>query len=175
MLYMLLLYENEELSALRSRQESKALLQEYLALEDELKEKNQYVIGKPLMPTDTASTVKVRGKKVLTIDGPFAEIKEQLGGFYLLDCKDLDEALDYAARIPMSRSGQVEVFVKPTTAKCVIEFFELTSLQYKPTPTWAFYEEYRDIITEMKSKVDSCLAPSNAAFSGFLMMSLENK
>lgn len=106
---MLLLYENEELGALRSREESKALLQEYLALENELKEKKKYVIGKPLMPTDTASTVKVRDKKVLIADGPFSEAKEHLGGIYIIDCEDLDEALAYASRIPMARSGQVEV------------------------------------------------------------------
>ena len=69
---------------------------------------------------------------------------------------------------------QIDVFVKPTTAKGVIEFFELKTLQYKPAPTWAFYEEYRAIINEMKSKVDSNLAPNNAAFSGFLMMSMES-
>ena len=68
-----------------------------------------------------------------------------------------------------------EVFVKPTTAKGVIEFFELKSLQYNPTPTWAFYEEYRDVINDMKSKVDPGLSPYNAAFSGFLMMSLQNR
>lgn len=70
---------------------------------------------------------------------------------------------------------QIDVFVKPTTAKGVIEFFELKSLHYKPTPTWAFYQEYRAQINEMKSNIDACLAPSNAAFSGFLMMSLESK
>jgi hypothetical protein len=70
---------------------------------------------------------------------------------------------------------QIEVFVKPTTAKGVIEFFELKSLQYKPTPAWDFYEEYRAIINEMKTRVDPSLSPSNAAFSGFLMMSLESR
>ncbi len=70
---------------------------------------------------------------------------------------------------------QVEVFVKPTTVKGIIEHFELKSITYKPTPTWAFYEKYRSIINEMKSKVDKSIAPNNAAFSGFLMMSLENK
>jgi len=68
-----------------------------------------------------------------------------------------------------------DVFIKPTTAKGVIEFFELTSLQYKPTPSWAFYEEYRAIINEMKSKVDPGLSPSNAAFSGFLMMNMNSR
>ena len=70
---------------------------------------------------------------------------------------------------------QTEVFVKPTTVKGVIEFFELKSLQYNPTPTWAFYNEYRDVINNMKSKVDPGFSPYNAAFSGFLMMSLQSK
>jgi len=70
---------------------------------------------------------------------------------------------------------ETEVFVKPTTAKGVIEYFELENLQYKPTPSWVFYEEYRRVINEMKSKVDSSLSPYNAAFSGFLMMSMEKK
>jgi len=67
-----------------------------------------------------------------------------------------------------------DVFVKPTAAKNVIKIFELKSLQYKPAPTWEFYEAYRAIINEMKSKVDSNLSPSNAAFLGFLMMVMEN-
>jgi hypothetical protein len=70
---------------------------------------------------------------------------------------------------------QVDVFIKPTTVKGVIEFFELKDLQYKPTPTWAFYEAYRSVFNEMKSKVSSALSPTNAAFSGFLMISMEGK
>jgi hypothetical protein len=70
---------------------------------------------------------------------------------------------------------QVDVFVKPTTVKGVIEFFELKDLQYKPTPTWAFYDAYRSIFNEMKSRVNSALSPTNAAFSGFLMISMEGK
>ena len=70
---------------------------------------------------------------------------------------------------------EFEVFVKPTTAKGVIEYFELKNLLYKPTPTWPFYDEYRAIINEMKSKVDSSLSPSNAAFSGFLMITMQGR
>lgn len=66
-----------------------------------------------------------------------------------------------------------EVFVKPTTAKGVIEFFELPGLTYKAEPSWEFYQAYREAIQEMKSRVDPLLAPSNAAFCGFLMMSLK--
>ena len=66
-----------------------------------------------------------------------------------------------------------EVFVKPTTAKGVIQQFELDSLVYKPRPSWEFYQEFRSIINEMKTKVDNRLAPNNAAFTGFLMMSID--
>ena len=67
---------------------------------------------------------------------------------------------------------QVEVFVKPTTVKGIIEYFEIKNLQYKPTPTWAFYDEYRALINEMKTKADPSLSPYNVAFSGFLMRSM---
>ena len=65
-----------------------------------------------------------------------------------------------------------EVFVKPTTAKGVIEYFELENLTYKPAPTWEFYKKYREVILEMKTIVDSSISPNNAAFGGFLMMSM---
>jgi hypothetical protein len=64
-----------------------------------------------------------------------------------------------------------DVLVKPATVKGIIEYFELKNLQYKPTPTWAFYQDYRSSIHEMKSNVDSSLSPSNAAFSWFLLLS----
>ena len=70
---------------------------------------------------------------------------------------------------------EYDVFVKPTTAKGVIEYFELENLQYRPTPSWAFYEDYRKVINEMKSKVNPSLSPYNAAFTGFLMISMEGK
>lgn len=65
--------------------------------------------GEALMPVETATTVRVRGGKTETMDGPFAETKEQLGGYYMLDCKDLDEAIKYAAMIPVHDFGSVEV------------------------------------------------------------------
>ncbi len=70
---------------------------------------------------------------------------------------------------------QRDVLVKPTTVKGIIEYFELKNLQYKPTPTWAFYDAYRSTIHEMKSKVDKSLSPSNAAFSWFLLLSFHGK
>ena len=70
---------------------------------------------------------------------------------------------------------QVEVFIKPTTAKGIIETFELENLQYKPTPTWDFYKRFRTIINEMKTKVDPSLSPFNIAFTGFLMRSIQGQ
>jgi hypothetical protein len=70
---------------------------------------------------------------------------------------------------------QKDVFIKPTTVKGVIEYFELEDLQYKPTPSWAFYEAYRAVFHEMKSKVDKSLSPTNPAFSGFLFMSVHRR
>lgn len=77
--------------------------------------------------------------------------------------------------IPLYYAPQDEVFVKPTTAKGVIQFFELENLVYKPAPTWAFYEEFRRVITEMKNETSELLSPNNAAFTGFLMMALPPK
>jgi hypothetical protein len=70
---------------------------------------------------------------------------------------------------------QRDVFIKPTTVKGVIQFFELDALQYKPTPSWIFYEAYRSIFHELKSKVDKSLTPTNPAFSGFLFMSVDRR
>jgi hypothetical protein len=74
--------------------------------------------------------------------------------------------------IPTYYAPTIEVFVKPTTAKNVIKHFDVEGLIYKPTPSWEFYTAYRDLINEAKTKVDSSLSPSNAAFSGFLMMAM---
>ncbi len=76
--------------------------------------------------------------------------------------------------LPVYHKPFKEVFVKPTTAKGVIQQFELDTLVYKPRPIWEFYHEYRSFINEMKSKVDGRLAPNNAAFTGFLMMSMDS-
>ncbi|MBN2012818.1 hypothetical protein JW960_26040 [candidate division KSB1 bacterium] len=73
---------------------------------------------------------------------------------------------------PVYFNPHVDVFVKPTTAKNVIDVFELESLVYKSTPTWAFYEAYRTILNDMKSKVDPRISPNNPTFTGFLMMSM---
>ena len=76
---------------------------------ERLKASGSYLGGETLQPTSTATTVRKNGSKVITTDGPFAETKEQLGGFYMVDCKDLDEALKWASEIPSVGRGPVEV------------------------------------------------------------------
>lgn len=76
--------------------------------------------------------------------------------------------------IPTYFSPNDEIFIKPTTVKNIIQYLEIENLVYKPAPTWAFYQEYRNILNDLKTKVDPSLSPSNAAFSGFLMMSIQS-
>ncbi len=109
MQYLLLIYDYEKQLAAMSDASRKELFGEYYKLTGELKEKGKYVGGNPLMPTTTATTVRVRDGKRLTTDGPFAETKEQLGGYFLIEAKDLDEAIAIAARIPAAREGSIEV------------------------------------------------------------------
>jgi hypothetical protein len=109
MQYMLLIYDNEKVWTQMSEAESKKYMAEYFAFTEELKKAGKLVLGNALQPTHTATTVRVRESKRLTTDGPFAETKEQLGGFYLVEAKDLDEALALAAKIPSSRLGSIEV------------------------------------------------------------------
>ncbi|MES1261339.1 MAG: YciI family protein [Acidobacteriota bacterium] len=81
----------------------------YYGFTQEVQAKQVYIGGEALHPTSSATTVRVRDGKLSTTDGPFAETKEQLGGYYLLDCKDLDEAIEYAAKIPGASTGSVEI------------------------------------------------------------------
>ncbi len=109
MKYMCLIYGEEAKHPQAGTPEMNQLMQGYMAFTQVIREKNMMVAGDPLQPTATATTVRVRGGKTETTDGPFAETKEQLGGYYILDCKDLDEAIAYAARIPTAAFGSVEV------------------------------------------------------------------
>ncbi|TQV89065.1 hypothetical protein [Aliikangiella coralliicola] len=101
--------------------------------------------------------------------------KKQLGFEAIVDILKTEKLAKWSlvTVIPAYYFPDDEVFVKPTTAKDVIKYFEVEDMIYKPAPTWDFYQKYRDLIHTMKSKVDSSLAPSNAAFSGFLMMSMK--
>jgi hypothetical protein len=107
--YILLIYGNEAELAKRSQAEMGAVLKEYGAFTQSIIQNGNFVVAERLQQVSTATTVRVRDGKTLTTDGPFAETKEQLGGFYLIEAKDLDEATAIAARIPGARSGCVEV------------------------------------------------------------------
>jgi hypothetical protein len=109
MKYLLTIYGDESANADPSPDEMKGLMDAYQAFGEEVVQAGAWQGGEGLQPTATATTVRVRdGERILT-DGPFAETKEQLGGFYLLECKDLDEAIEWAAKIPGASSGSVEV------------------------------------------------------------------
>jgi hypothetical protein len=109
MQYMLLIYDNEKMWPSMNEKERNALMGEYFAFTEEVKKAGKLVAGDALQPTNTATTVRVRDGKRLTTDGPFAETKEQLGGYYLVEAKDLDEAMALAAKIPSVRFGSIEV------------------------------------------------------------------
>ena len=109
MRYALLIYANEQEWASQSEEQSQAQFQEYMAFTKDIVDRGIQQGGEALQSTSTATTVRVRDGQTLTTDGPFAETKEQLGGFYIVDCKDLDEAIEVAARIPDVRSGSVEI------------------------------------------------------------------
>jgi hypothetical protein len=107
--YMLLIYDDEKLWAGLSEEEGGRIFQEYGAYSEELRASGAFVEGAPLQPTSTATTVSVRdGDRVVT-DGPFAETKEQLGGYYLVDVESLDDAIEWAGKIPSARLGRIEV------------------------------------------------------------------
>ncbi len=109
MQYMALIYDSEHNRTSMSPDEHKQLMADYVAFTQEAKQAGVFLAGDALNPVDTATTVRIREGQVLTTDGPFAETKEQLGGYYLLECKDLDEALHWAAKIPTARLGSIEV------------------------------------------------------------------
>ncbi|MEZ4221097.1 MAG: YciI family protein [Polyangiaceae bacterium] len=109
MQYLLLIYENEAEGAKRDAEAQKAFFTEYMTFTQGIKTTNNFVAGDALQPVATATTVRVRDGKAMMTDGPFAETKEQLGGYYLVEAKDLDEALAIAAKIPSARTGSIEV------------------------------------------------------------------
>jgi hypothetical protein len=109
MQYLLLIYRNEaELSSLTPA-DYKKMSAEYGVYTQSIIQSGNFKAGDGLQPTSTATTVRVRDGKTLTTDGPFAETREQLGGYYLVEAKDLDAALEMAARIPGARTGSIEV------------------------------------------------------------------
>lgn len=109
MQYMCLIYSTEGKGPQPGTEAFAEYIQAYQTFSAECVESGVMKAGDALQPTSTATTVTQENGKVEVTDGPFAETKEQLGGYYLLDCKDLDEALDYAAKIPTAKHGRVEV------------------------------------------------------------------
>jgi hypothetical protein len=103
--YLLLIYENEKNWETMPQAEQGAMFGEYMSFTEDIKKKGNYKGGNALQPTATATTVRVRGGKTLATDGPFAETKEQLAGYTILEAKDLDEALAFVARHPLVRAG----------------------------------------------------------------------
>jgi hypothetical protein len=109
MQYLMLIYHSETGFEKTSEKDMNAIYQEYGQLREDLLAKGKFVGGNQLTATSTATSVRVRdGKRVVT-DGPFAETKEQLGGYFLVNAEDLDEAIAIAARIPSARNGTIEV------------------------------------------------------------------
>ena len=109
MKYLCLIYENEQSRAHIPKAEMDAMMGEYYAYTEGVKKSGHYLGGEALQPVATASTVRVRNGKLSTTDGPFAETKEQLGGFYLIEAKDLNEAIQVGSRIPGAKYGSIEV------------------------------------------------------------------
>ena len=109
MKYLCLVYVEESAREMLSRTEYAAMAAESLDYIEELKASRHYVAAEPLEPVATATTVRVRNGRVAMTDGPFAETKEQLGGFFLIEARDLNEALSIASKIPPARIGSIEV------------------------------------------------------------------
>ena len=107
--YMLLIYDNPSAWQSMSEDEQNAVMGEYMAYTDELREAGAFVAGDALQPTATAKSVRLRDGERLTTDGPFAETKETLGGYYLVEAASDEEAIDWAAKIPSARFGTIEV------------------------------------------------------------------
>jgi hypothetical protein len=117
MKYLLLICSDEKAIGAMPPAEMQKLMAEYMEFGTQIRQSGNYVAGQRLQPTSTATCVRVRDGKRLTTDGPFAETREQLGGFYLVEAKDLDEAIGIAARIPGARLGTIEVRpIAPTPA-----------------------------------------------------------
>jgi hypothetical protein len=109
MQYMLLIYDDEQAWANLSEAERNGLYAEYGAFTNDVRESGALVGADQLQPTAAATTVRVRQGDQLVTDGPFAETKEQLGGYYLIDVESMDEALEWAAKLPSARYGSIEV------------------------------------------------------------------
>ena len=109
MRYMLLIYDNETEFDRLPEEQIAEIMEEYGRFGAALKGSGAYVSADRLRPTASATSLRIRGGQTMLTDGPFAETKKQLGGYYLIDVKDLDEALQWAAKVPSARFGSIEV------------------------------------------------------------------
>jgi hypothetical protein len=109
MKYLCMVYIEEKALDALSKSDYDALVRESLAYDEELRQRGHFIVAQALQPVQTAATVRTRDGKVSTTDGPFAETKEQLGGFILIEARDLNQAIQLASRIPSLRLGGVEV------------------------------------------------------------------
>ena len=118
MKYLLLIYQSESEMELQSEESGNAIVAQYGKLTAGLHESGHYRAGERLQPIATATTVQVRDGKTLTTDGPFAETREQLGGFYMIEAEHLDDAIAIASKIPAARVGSIEVRPIWSVAPC---------------------------------------------------------
>ena len=109
MKYLCLIYGSEAETSKMTPEEGATMMHDYGAFTQAIMASGHYIGGNPLLPTATATSVRVRDGKTVTTDGPFAETREQLGGYYLIESANLDEAIGIAARIPGSKFGTIEV------------------------------------------------------------------
>jgi hypothetical protein len=109
MRYLALIHTDERAWEARSEEERAEIYGRYRAFGEEARSAGKFVEGWQLQPTPTATTVRVRNGETMVTDGPFAELREQIGGYYVLDCADLDEAVSLVARIPAAEHGAIEV------------------------------------------------------------------
>jgi len=109
MQYLCLIYSDETMWPKMAKAEAESMMAEYMAFTTQIRESGHYVGGNRLQPTHASTSVRVRNGKLSATDGPFAETKEQLGGYYLIEAKDLNDAIQVASRIPGARVGCIEV------------------------------------------------------------------
>jgi hypothetical protein len=109
MKYLCLIYDDEKKLDGMTKGDSEAFMGEYFAFTESIRKSGHYVAGEALQPVQTATTLRSRNGRLSTTDGPFAETKEQLGGFYLIEARDLNDAIQVAQRIPSVRTGSIEV------------------------------------------------------------------
>jgi len=109
MKYLCLIYDDEKTIESMPKSESEAFMGEYFAFTEGAKKSGHYLGGNALQPVQAATTVRLRNGKVSATDGPFAETKEQLGGYYLIEARDLNDAIQLASKIPSARTGSIEV------------------------------------------------------------------